>query len=197
MSQKQETPNFLETFTWEEFKLRLDIRFTPHHLVLQDGMELLEFTQWDERGSLATYVQGFYQMLTIVPLKDEYAHKLIFLHGLKHWVWKIVYQNINIPNTCQGLMKMVECMEEEASICPKGETSCKITQKNQASLSSENKGRNKCKWGQRKRKSPNDKEKLMGKEPLVEKLKWDLSKVSNSLKLNYKINNELWVVSWI
>jgi hypothetical protein len=88
-------------------------------------------------------------------------------------------------------MKMVECTEEEASICPKGETSSKVTQKNQASLSNENKGHNKCKWGQRKCKSPSDKKKLIGKEPFVKKLKWDLSKVSNSLKLNYKINNKI------
>jgi len=27
-----------------------------HHLVLWDGMELLEFTQGDDRDSLATYV---------------------------------------------------------------------------------------------------------------------------------------------
>ncbi len=125
------------------------------------------------------------------PLKDEYAQKLIFLHGLKLWVWKIVYQKIDIPDTCQGFMKMVECMEEEASICPKGETNSKVTQKNQVSLNSENKGHNKCKWGQRKCKSPSDKKKLIGKEPFVKKLKWDLSKVSNSLKLNYKINNKI------
>jgi hypothetical protein len=50
MSQKQEMFNFRETFTWEEFKLQLDRRFMPHDLVLWDGMELLEFTQWDNRG---------------------------------------------------------------------------------------------------------------------------------------------------
>jgi len=90
-----------------------------------------------------------------------------------------------------GVDEVAECMEEEAFICPKGEISSEVTQKNQASLSSENKGRNRCKWGQRKRKSPSDKEESMGKEPLVNKLKWDPSKVSNSLKLNYKINNEI------
>jgi hypothetical protein len=31
----------------------------------------------------ATYVQDFNQMLIVVPLKDEYAKKLIFLHKLK------------------------------------------------------------------------------------------------------------------
>jgi hypothetical protein len=111
--------NLLETFTWEEFKLHLDIRFTPPHLVFQDGMELLEFTQWDKRGSLATYVQCFYQMLTIVPLKDEYVQKLIFLHGLKHWMWKIVYQTIDILDTCQGLMKWRSAWRRKLSYAPR------------------------------------------------------------------------------
>ncbi len=47
-------------------------------------MELLELTQGDDKGSLAAYVQDFNRMLTMVPLKDEYAWKLIFLHGLKN-----------------------------------------------------------------------------------------------------------------
>jgi hypothetical protein len=51
--------------------------------MFRDGMELLELTQGDNKGSLATYVQGFNQMLIIVPLKDEYVQKLIYLHGLK------------------------------------------------------------------------------------------------------------------
>jgi hypothetical protein len=58
---------------WEEFKLQLDERFTLHHLVLRDGMEFLELTQWDNKGSLATYVQDFNRMLTMVPFKDDYV----------------------------------------------------------------------------------------------------------------------------
>jgi hypothetical protein len=50
MSQKQETFDLLETFMWEEFKLRLDGRFTLHHLVPQNGMELFELTQWDNKN---------------------------------------------------------------------------------------------------------------------------------------------------
>jgi hypothetical protein len=45
-----------QTLTWEEFKLWLDGSFTLHHLMLQDGMELLEFTQGDDMGLLTTYV---------------------------------------------------------------------------------------------------------------------------------------------
>jgi hypothetical protein len=63
----------------------------PHHLVFEDGMELLELTQGDDGGLLATYVQDFSCMFIIVPLKDEYVQKLIFLHGLKPWVQKTVY----------------------------------------------------------------------------------------------------------
>jgi len=55
----------------------------PHHLVLWDGMEFLEFTQGDNGGSLATYAHDFNHMLIMVPLKYKYAQKLIFLHGLK------------------------------------------------------------------------------------------------------------------
>ncbi len=84
-------------------------------------MELLEFTQGHEGGFLATYVYEFNQMLIVAPLKEEYVRKLIFLRGLKSWVQKVIYQKMDIPKTCQGLMKMVECMEEKCLLCPKGE----------------------------------------------------------------------------
>lgn len=105
----------------------MDKRFMPHHLVFQDGMELLELTQGDDIGSLAAYVQDFSRMLTMVPLENEYVWKLIFFHGLMPWVQKIVYQRIDILKTCQGLMKMVERMENETHMCPKGETGSKVT----------------------------------------------------------------------
>ncbi len=76
---------------------------------------------------LVVYVQDFSHMLTMVPLKDEYVQKLVFLRGLKPWVRKIVYYRIDILETCQGLMKMVECMEDEAPAHPKGETKSKVT----------------------------------------------------------------------
>jgi hypothetical protein len=44
MSQKQEMFDLFETLTWKEFKLWLDGRFTPHHFMFRDGMELLELT---------------------------------------------------------------------------------------------------------------------------------------------------------
>jgi hypothetical protein len=69
-----------------------------HHLVFKDGMELLELTQGDKVGSVVSYVQNFNWMLTMVLLKEEYVKKLIFFHGLKPWIWKIVYQRTNIPH---------------------------------------------------------------------------------------------------
>jgi hypothetical protein len=30
----------------------------------------------------------------MVPLNEEFARKLVFLCGLKPWVWKILYQRI-------------------------------------------------------------------------------------------------------
>jgi glutamine amidotransferase PdxT len=51
--------------------------------------------------------------IIIIPLKDEFARKLILLHGLKAWVQNIVYQRANILNTCQGLMKLAEYMEDD------------------------------------------------------------------------------------
>ncbi|CAM6014561.1 unnamed protein product [Sphagnum balticum] len=127
MSQKQKTLDLFETLIQEEFKLWLDGRFMLHHLVHRDGMEFLELTQGDNKGSLTTYVQDFSRMLTMVPLKDEYAQKLIFLHGFKPWVWKIVYQKTDILETWQGLMKIVECMKDETLARPKGETSSGVT----------------------------------------------------------------------
>jgi hypothetical protein len=66
-------------------------RFIPHHLVFKDGIELLQFTKRDRTSSLTHYVQNFNQMLTMVPLKKEFARKLVFMHGLKPWVQKLVH----------------------------------------------------------------------------------------------------------
>jgi hypothetical protein len=54
-----------------------------HHLVFKGGMEFLEFAQGDKVGSLVNFVPNFNWMLTVVLPKEEYAKKLIFLHGLK------------------------------------------------------------------------------------------------------------------
>jgi hypothetical protein len=109
-------------------------------------MELLELTQGDNKGLLTTYIQDFSRMLIMVLLKEEYVQKLNFLHGLKPQVRKTVYQRIDTLETCQGLMKMVECMKDETLTCPNSEIGSEVTQKNQAGPSNENKGHNKHKW---------------------------------------------------
>lgn len=48
-------------------------------------MELLELARGDEAGSLVNYVQDFNWMLIMVPLKEEYTGKLIFLRNSKPW----------------------------------------------------------------------------------------------------------------
>jgi hypothetical protein len=63
---------------------------------------------------------------------------------------KIVYKRIDISNTYQGLMKVVECMEDKMPPCIKGEIGSGVTQENQIGSSSVNKGRNKHKSGQGK-----------------------------------------------
>jgi hypothetical protein len=42
-----------------------------HHLVLKNGMELLNLAQGDGVGSLAHYVLDFGQRLNVVPLKES------------------------------------------------------------------------------------------------------------------------------
>jgi hypothetical protein len=46
-------------------------------------IELLKPTQGDDKGLLATYIKDFNCMLNVVPLKNEYVRKLIFLLGLR------------------------------------------------------------------------------------------------------------------
>ncbi len=65
--------------------------FILHHLGFKDGIEFLEFAKKDRASSLTHYVQDFNRMLTMVLLKKEFARKLVFLHGLKPWVQKIVH----------------------------------------------------------------------------------------------------------
>jgi hypothetical protein len=90
-----------------------------HNLVVKDGMEFLKFAQGDRVGYLASHVQDFSKILIMVPMKEMYANKLIFLHGLKPWVWNFFYQKMDILDTYQGLMKMVECMENKGLLHPR------------------------------------------------------------------------------
>jgi hypothetical protein len=115
--------------------------------------------------------------IIIVPLKDEFARKLILLHGLKAWVQNIVYQRANILNTCQGSMKLAEYMEDDGPLCHHGEFISMVAQKNNVGLSNGNKGQNKWKWDQSKLRFHDNKEKLQGEKLVGKKDKRDLTKV--------------------
>jgi hypothetical protein len=58
--------------TWEQFKSWLNERFTPHHQVFKDGMELLELQQGERPNSLVKYVQKFNTNMTFVPIKKSF-----------------------------------------------------------------------------------------------------------------------------
>jgi hypothetical protein len=85
----------------------------PHHLVLKDKMELLEFAKKDGMGFVTHYVQKFNFKPNIVTFKEKFVKKLAFLCGLKPWVHKIVYRKVDIPNTCQRFVELVDCMEDD------------------------------------------------------------------------------------
>jgi hypothetical protein len=52
---------------------------------------------------------------------------------------------MDILETCQGLMKMVECMEDNCLSCPKGEIKSKVTHKK---VDPNNRSKGCIKWGQ-------------------------------------------------
>ncbi len=66
---------------------------------------------------------------------------------------------------------MVECIEDEGPLHPKGETKCGVTHKNQIDPNSGSKGYNKCKWGQGKSRPQGEKEKSTRKKSLAKKAK--------------------------
>jgi hypothetical protein len=57
---------------------------------------------------------------------------------------------MDILNTCQGPMKVVECMEDEGPPHPQGEIGSGVTQENQIGPNNVRKGLDKHKWGQGK-----------------------------------------------
>jgi hypothetical protein len=128
--------------------------------------------------------------IIIVPLKHEFTRKLVLLHGLKGWVQNIVYQRENILNTCQALMKLAEYMEDDGLLCHHGEFKSMVTQKNNVGPNNGNKGQNKWKWDQSKLRSPDKKEKPLGKKLMGKKDKCDLTKVMcfNYEKLGHLVN---------
>jgi hypothetical protein len=46
-------------------------------------------------------------------MKEEYAHKVIFFHGHLPFCSAILQWN-GVPTTCQEMMKVMECMENDS-----------------------------------------------------------------------------------
>lgn len=67
-------------------------------------------------------------------------------------------------------------MKDEGLLWPKGEIGNEVTQKQHAGPRSGSKGQNKHKWGQDKSGPHDDKEKSLGKELVVQKVKRDFTK---------------------
>jgi hypothetical protein len=87
-------------------------------LVLKDGMELLE---------LVSLCVRFLPIVDYGPLEQGVRKEV----GLFVWIETLgledCYQRSNISNTCQSLMKMVKCMEDENHPCHKGEIRSGVT----------------------------------------------------------------------
>jgi hypothetical protein len=78
-------------------------------------------------------------------------------------------------------MKMVECMEDEGPLRPKGETKSGVTHKNQVGSNSGSKSCNECKWGQGKSRFQSDKVKLVGKNRQQRKQNMNFSRSNVSI----------------
>lgn len=55
----------------------------------------------------------FQTLLNFIPMKEKYDQKVAFLHGLQPWVHKSINQRNEVPKTCQEMMKIVKCMEDD------------------------------------------------------------------------------------
>jgi hypothetical protein len=53
--------------------------------------------QGDGLKALGKYVQSFVAFLSLIPMKEEYAQKVAFLHGLQPWVHKSIVQRSKVP----------------------------------------------------------------------------------------------------
>jgi hypothetical protein len=62
---------------------------------------------------MGRYVQTFVLLLSLIPMKEKYVYKVAFLHGLQPWARNVILQRNKIPATCQEMMKVEECMEDD------------------------------------------------------------------------------------
>ncbi len=62
---------------------------------------------------MGKYVQSFVALLSLIPMIEEYTQKVAFLHGLQPWVHKSIVQKSKVSKSCQEMMKITECMEDD------------------------------------------------------------------------------------
>jgi hypothetical protein len=120
----------------------------------------------------------------MVPMKEKYGNKLIFLHGLKPWVWNFLYQRIDILDTYQGLMKMVECMENTSLLHLRVKLEGRSPKSIMPAKAVEAKAKTNASGAEVKLGSHDDKKKMFDKQSMAKKEKWDLSRTSVSTMIN-------------
>jgi hypothetical protein len=79
---KEENLEVIVTVTRVGFKAELNVKFTLHHQVLRDELEVLALKQGEESGSLAKHVQIFSALLCLVLMKEDYTQRVVFFNGL-------------------------------------------------------------------------------------------------------------------
>jgi len=137
------------------FKVEFNARFMPHNQVLRDGLELLALKQGERSSSLAKHVQIFNALLCLVPMKEKYTQRVAFLNDLQPWAHKRLLQRHKVPKTCQELLKVAECMEDDFAY-PKSNLKSTRNSKGRGSQGkSKFHGEKKRKW----EKPPHNKEK--------------------------------------
>jgi hypothetical protein len=58
-------------------------------------------------------------------MKEKYTQKVAFLNGLQPWSCKQILQKHKVSKTCQELLKVVECMENDYAYPKRNLTSTK------------------------------------------------------------------------
>lgn len=84
--------NLVGTLSWNDFKIKLNDKFTLFNQILKDGQEWLNLHQSKGHGTLVCYVQAFSALLNLVTMKEKYVHKVTFLHHLQLWAHKSIFQ---------------------------------------------------------------------------------------------------------
>ncbi len=63
---------------------------------------------------MGRYVQTYTSLLSFIPMKEKYAQKVAILHGLQPWACNTILQRSEVLATCQEMMKVAECMEDDS-----------------------------------------------------------------------------------